>query len=185
MNSQPASRACAGDALVILADPGVDRQRRADAEAAVQVEEAPDADPHPVFVPRPVRHVGQQHLAGRRRQHLPRHRPRDVPDFEIDDRPDDDAGAARQLAAAGDRRSPKTGCGRAGSWRLPFSPIAAARRDDLLAGRVLRARYRIVNSREVPWQPRRENASRPRVVRERRGAACCKAAMRSHIGSGN
>ncbi len=122
--------ALAGDALVILADPRVDRHGRTDAEPAVQVEKAPHADPHAVFVPGPVRHVGQQYLAGRRRQDLPRHRPRDVPDFEIDDRPDDDAGAARQTqrGAIDDRRK-RRAVARDHPSTYPCWPcIAAARR---------------------------------------------------------
>jgi hypothetical protein len=41
----------AGDPFVILADARVDRQRRPNAEPAEQLEEAPDADAHTVFVP--------------------------------------------------------------------------------------------------------------------------------------
>ena len=41
------------------------------------------ADPHAVFVPAPMRHVRHQRHAGRRRQHLPRHRLADVPDLEL------------------------------------------------------------------------------------------------------
>jgi len=93
MNSHPASRAA-------QATRSYASQTRAligsNPEAREQFEEAPDADPHSVFVPGPVRHVRQQHLAGRRRQHLPRHRPRDVPEFEIDDGPDDEPSAVRE-----------------------------------------------------------------------------------------
>ncbi len=66
-------------------------------EPGEQVEEAPHADPHAVFVPAPVRHVRQHRHAGRSGQHLARHRLADVPHFEIDDGPEHDARAARQL----------------------------------------------------------------------------------------
>ena len=85
------------DALVVVAHARVDRQRRADAVLLVEVEEAPHADAHAVLVPAPVRHVGQQRVALRRRQLLARHRPADVPHLEVDDRPHDDARAAGQL----------------------------------------------------------------------------------------
>ena len=68
-----------GDARIVLADAGVGGERRLDAEAGEQFVEPPGADPHAVFVPAPVRHVGQQHLPGRRRDHLARHRPRRCP----------------------------------------------------------------------------------------------------------
>ena len=40
-----------GDTLVVVADAGVDRQRGAQAEALIQLVEAPEADAHAVFVP--------------------------------------------------------------------------------------------------------------------------------------
>src|SRR6185312_9014983 len=46
-----------GDARIILANAGVGRQRRLDADALEQFVEAPAADPHAVFVPAPMRHV--------------------------------------------------------------------------------------------------------------------------------
>ena len=64
MNSQPSSLGLRGDARIVLADARVDRERRADAEPLVELEEAPAADPHAVFVPAPVRHVGQQRRGG-------------------------------------------------------------------------------------------------------------------------
>ena len=45
---------------VVLADARIDRERRPDAEPLVELEEAPAADPHAVFVPAPVRHVRKQ-----------------------------------------------------------------------------------------------------------------------------
>ena len=45
-------------------------------------------------MPGPVGHVGQEHLTGRRRNHLPRHRARNIPHLEVDDGPDDDAAVA-------------------------------------------------------------------------------------------
>ena len=97
MNSQRVALGFLGDARVILADPGIDRQRRADFLALEQIEEAPHPDPHAVFVPAPIRHVGKMRHAGRRRQHLARHRLADIPDFEIDDGPEHDARAVRKL----------------------------------------------------------------------------------------
>src|SRR5262249_54315954 len=94
------------DAGIVLADTRIDRERRLDVVALEQVEEPPDADPHAVFVPAPVRHVRKQRLSGRRRQDLPRHRLADVPDFEIDDAPEDETLVVRQLErrAIDDRR---------------------------------------------------------------------------------
>jgi hypothetical protein len=86
-----------GDARIVLADAGVDGERRPDSAPAEQIEETPGAHAHPVFVPAPIGNVRQQHLPGRRRQDLARHGPRYVPHFVIDDRPDDQARAARQL----------------------------------------------------------------------------------------
>ena len=86
-----------GDARIVLADAGVGGERGLDAEALEQFVEAPAADPHAVFVPAPVRHVGQQHLPGRRRDDLPRHRAADVPDLVVDDGPEHDARVVRQL----------------------------------------------------------------------------------------
>src|ERR1700722_2983972 len=63
-----------GDARIVLANASIERQRRANAQALEQLEEAPDADPHPVFVPAPVRHIGNLRLPGRRCQDLARHR---------------------------------------------------------------------------------------------------------------
>ena len=86
-----------GDAGIVLADPRIDRERRLDAVLLEQIEEAPHADPHAVFVPRPMRDVRQQRNSRRRRQHLARHRPGDVPDLEIDDRPYHEPCTAGQL----------------------------------------------------------------------------------------
>src|SRR5262249_7329056 len=85
------------DARVIDAHSRVDRDGGLYLELLVEGVEAPEADAHAVLVPGPVRHVGQQRDSGRRRQHLPRHRPADVPDLEVDYRPDDDAVGARKL----------------------------------------------------------------------------------------
>src|SRR5262245_35636685 len=85
------------DARVVHAHARVDRHRRPDLQARVERVEAPEADAHAVLVPAPVGHVGQERRAGRRRQHLARHRARDVPDLEVDDGPDDDALAGREL----------------------------------------------------------------------------------------
>src|SRR5258708_34357657 len=59
--------------------------------------EAPSPDAHGVFVPTPVRPGRQQRKAGWRRNHLSGHRLADVPNLEIDDAPDHDTSAARQL----------------------------------------------------------------------------------------
>ena len=77
-----------GHARIILADPRIDRERRSYVLSLKQVKEAPHADPHAVFMPAPVRHVGEMRHSGRRRQHLARHRFADVPDFKIDDAPE-------------------------------------------------------------------------------------------------
>jgi hypothetical protein len=78
------------DPRVVLAGAGIDREGRLDAEPLVELEEAPGADAHAVFVPAPVRHVGQQRQSGWCRQHLSRHRPSDVPDLVVDDGPEHD-----------------------------------------------------------------------------------------------
>src|SRR5262245_25135617 len=96
MNSQPSARAF-GYARIVLTDPRVDRERRANAQALEQLEEAPHADPHAVFVPAPIRYIGYQRLAGRRREHLACHRLADVPDFQIDDGPEDKPRIALEL----------------------------------------------------------------------------------------
>ena len=75
------------DAGIVLADARIDGERRPDALLPKQIEEAPDPDPHAVFVPGPVRDVRQQRNSGRRRQQLTGHRTADVPDLEVDDRP--------------------------------------------------------------------------------------------------
>jgi hypothetical protein len=69
-------------------------------------------------MPSPVGHVGQQQLAGRCRQHLPCHGPRDRPEFEVDDRPHDDPGATGQFERrpVDDRRK-----GAAFTWDHPIS----------------------------------------------------------------
>ncbi len=85
------------DARVIFADARVECERRPDILALEQIEEAPHADPHAVFMPAPVRHVGQMRHPGRGREHLARHRFADIPDFEIDDGPEHDARAVRQF----------------------------------------------------------------------------------------
>ena len=59
--------------------------------------QSPEADPHAVLVPAPVRMIRQHRLALRRRDHHPRHRPRDVPLLERHQRPQDQAQAVRQF----------------------------------------------------------------------------------------
>ena len=97
MNSQPCRLRFLGDAGVVLAGAGIDGERGLEAEPRVQIEEAPAADAHAVFVPAPVRHVGHHRKSGRRRQHLARHRPADIPYLVVDDAPEHEAGAAGQF----------------------------------------------------------------------------------------
>src|SRR5579862_489043 len=85
------------DARVIFADAGIDRQRGTNLQTLEQIEEAPHADPHAVFVPAPVRHVGNEGLSRRRSENLPRHWLADVPYFEIDDAPEYEPAVIRQL----------------------------------------------------------------------------------------
>ena len=87
----------ARDALVVDAHARVDRERRLDVEAVERFFQPPEPDAIAVLVPRPVRQVRQLRDARRRRQHLARHRARDVPHFGVDDRPHDEARIARQL----------------------------------------------------------------------------------------
>ena len=114
------------DARVVLADARIDRERRADVQPREQVEEAPHADAHAVFVPAPVRHVGQHRLPGRRGQHLPRHRLADVPHFEVHDGPEHDAARRPAASAAAGRRSPNSRRARAGVWASGIGVIPGA-----------------------------------------------------------
>ena len=85
-----------GHPFVVVADARVDGERRADAQPPEHFMETPEADAHPVFVPGPVGHVRQQHLARGRRQDLPGHGLGDVPDLQVDDGPHRDARPAGQ-----------------------------------------------------------------------------------------
>src|SRR5215471_13654693 len=100
------------DARVVLTNARIDGERRSYFLLLEQIEKTPYPDPHAVFMPAPVRHVGQMRHSGGWRQHLARHRFADVPDFKIDDapeyktrfirklerRPIDDGGIMRTLA---------------------------------------------------------------------------------------
>src|SRR5262249_31674036 len=79
------------------ADAGIGGERRPDAEALEQLEEAPAADPHAVFVPRPVHHVGHERHAGRGGGHPARQGAAGVPPPGIGDGPEDQAPLARQF----------------------------------------------------------------------------------------
>src|SRR2546430_2827485 len=87
------SDVCSSD---LLANLGIDRERRPDAEAPERGVQTPEADAHPVLVPAPVRHGGKERHAGRRRERLSRHRTLDLPDFDIEDGPDDEPGIRRK-----------------------------------------------------------------------------------------
>ena len=63
---------------------------------AEHVEETPEADAQAVFVPGPVRDVGQQGLAHGRRQHGARHGAGRAPVLDVDNGPDRDPGVAGQ-----------------------------------------------------------------------------------------
>src|SRR5207237_9687085 len=84
------------DARIALANLGIDRERRPDAEAPERGVQTPEADAHPVLVPAPVRHVGKERHAGRRRERLSRHRTLDLPDLDIEDGPDHEPGIRRK-----------------------------------------------------------------------------------------
>src|SRR5690348_18320786 len=85
------------DARIDLDHLGIDRKRRADGVAVEGLEEAPHADAHAVFMPAPIRDIWLHGDSGRRWQYLPRHRPLDLPDFEIDHWPEDESQAVGQL----------------------------------------------------------------------------------------
>ena len=70
-----------------LAGAAVDGDGRRHLQPLEHSLEPPEADPHAVFVPAPVRMIGQHRLALRRRDHHPRHRPRNVPLLERQQRP--------------------------------------------------------------------------------------------------
>ena len=80
-----------------LADPCVERDCRRDIQFLQHLAQPPEADPHAVFVPAPVRVVGLLRLALRRRDHHPRHRPRHVPFLQRQHRPDHHAHAVGEL----------------------------------------------------------------------------------------
>src|SRR5688572_11198419 len=86
-----------GDARIVLADAGVDRERRRDAVAVERRLDPPEAYAVAILVPGPVREIRQHGDSGRRRQYLTRHRPADVPHLDIDDGPDDQPYTFRQL----------------------------------------------------------------------------------------
>jgi hypothetical protein len=89
-----------------FADSRVQRDRRRRADLAQHFLQAPEAHPHPIFVPAPVRHVGKLRLALRRRDDHARHRARDVPFLERQHRPNDqsDSIGESQRRAFGDGR---------------------------------------------------------------------------------
>ena len=95
-----------------LADLGIDRHGRRDARLLERALEPPEADPHAVLVPGPVRQVGDRRLPHRRLRQLPRHRPGDLPFLDVDHRPHDHAALARQL-----ERRPR-------EWRRVTEPFA-------------------------------------------------------------
>ena len=84
------------DARVGIADIGIERQRDRNVALGECLELSPEAGTHAVFVPRPVRYVGQQRLPHRRRQHRPWHRVLDSPFLDIEDDPDRELLAARK-----------------------------------------------------------------------------------------
>src|SRR5262249_40387884 len=98
------------DLGLALARPRVQRDRRRDTQPLEHALESPESHAHSVLVPAPVRHVGQERLALRRRDHGARHRARHVPVFQRDHGPDDHAHAVGQPQrwAALDRREVET-----------------------------------------------------------------------------
>lgn len=74
----------------------VDGERRLQLARLQRLQETPEADAHPVLVPRPVGDVGQQRLAHWRRQHRARHRSHRAPVLDVHDGPHRDAGVAGQ-----------------------------------------------------------------------------------------
>ena len=85
---------------------GVDGGGGADLPLGQGLQQPPDPDPHPVVVPGPVGHVGQDGHALGRGEVLARHRLLDVPLLDVDDGPHRDAGALGQgpLRAGGEGR---------------------------------------------------------------------------------
>ncbi len=82
---------------IAFADPGVERHGRRGADPLQHGLHAPEADPHAVFVPAPVRMVGEERLQLRRHDHHARHRARNVPVLQRQHRPDHHADAVRQF----------------------------------------------------------------------------------------
>src|SRR6266700_3031383 len=68
-----------GDNRVGFADPGVQRDRRTKLECIEHILDAPEADPHAVFVPAPVWMIWDHRLALRWSNDHTRHGPRHVP----------------------------------------------------------------------------------------------------------
>ena len=91
---------------IAVADFGVDGDGRRDAEPLEHPVEAPEADAHPVLMPAPIGDIGDQRRTLRRRNHGPRHRSRDVPFLERENRPEHQARPAgqRQRRPLGDGR---------------------------------------------------------------------------------
>ena len=94
------------DLRIELAHRAVDRERRLQLAASKRLDETPEADADAVFMPGPVRHVRQQRLSHRRRQHGAGHGRRRTPVLDIDDGPDRDPRVVGQakLRPAMDRR---------------------------------------------------------------------------------
>src|ERR1700692_2781474 len=76
---------------IINAHPPVDRQAWTDAQTLVERVKAPEADPHSVFMPAPIRNVRQRSDSRRGGKHLPWHGPGNIRNFHVHDSPADDA----------------------------------------------------------------------------------------------
>ena len=81
-------KGCPASFLVQRTGCAVHREARLQATRVESLQKSPEPDSHPVFVPRPIWHVGQERLAHGRGQHCPRHGISRAPVLHVHDCPD-------------------------------------------------------------------------------------------------
>ena len=86
-----------GETRILGAHRPVQGKGRRDTAGRQRFMETPEADPHTVFLPRPIRDIRNMNLTTGRRQNGPRHRLLNIPVFDIHDHPDRDPLTVRQL----------------------------------------------------------------------------------------
>ncbi len=81
-------KGCPASFLVQRTGCAVHREARLQATRVESLQKSPEPDSHPVFVPRPIWHVGQERLAHGRGQHCPGHGISRAPVLHVHDCPD-------------------------------------------------------------------------------------------------